>query len=216
MTSGTGARYQEIYDRLYALYGDCICPLRHRDPFQLLVAVMLSAQCRDDRVNQVTEKLFALAPDPASMAELPAATIAEIIRPCGLYRNKSENLKACAAKLIAEFHGEVPHTMEELVTLPGIGRKSANVVLGDSFGIPGFPVDTHVNRLLNRIGMVAVREPEKIEAAVNAAVRPELWSNFSHLLIQHGRRVCHAGKPRCGECALSDLCRKHGVKSWES
>ena len=155
------ARWQKLYDRLYLLYGDCVCPLLHRDAFQLLVAVMLSAQCRDDRVNQVTEKLFAQAPDPASMAALPLETIAEIIRPCGLYRNKSENLKACAEKLVSEFHGEVPHTMEELTSLPGIGRKSANVILGDSFGIPGFPVDTHVNRLLNRIGMVDVREPEK-------------------------------------------------------
>ncbi len=205
------ARWQKLYDRLYLLYGDCVCPLLHRDAFQLLVAVMLSAQCKDDRVNQVTEKLFAQAPDPASMAALPLETIAEIIRPCGLYRNKSENLKACAEKLVSEFHGEVPHTMEELTSLPGIGRKSANVILGDSFGIPGFPVDTHVNRLLNRIGMVDVREPEKIEAIVNAAVRPELWSNFSHLLIEHGRRVCPAGKPRCGECTLSDICRKIGV-----
>lgn len=201
-----------LYDELYRLYGDCTCPLKHATPFQLLVAVMLSAQCRDDRVNQVTEKLFALAPDPASMAELPVEEIAEIIRPCGLYRNKSENLSACAEELVTKFHGEVPHTMEELTSLPGIGRKSANVVLGDAFKIPGFPVDTHVNRLLNRIGLVKTASPEAIEAAQNEAMPPERWSNFSHLLIQHGRRVCHAGRPECSRCTLAGLCRKRGVK----
>lgn len=201
-----------LYDELYQLYGDCTCPLKHATPFQLLVAVMLSAQCRDDRVNQVTEKLFALAPDPEAMAKLPVGEIAEIIRPCGLYRNKSENLSACAKELVSKFNGEVPQTMEELTSLPGIGRKSANVVLGDAFKIPGFPVDTHVNRLLNRIGLVKTASPEAIEAAQNAVMPPERWSNFSHLLIQHGRRVCHAGRPECSRCTLAGLCRKRGVK----
>lgn len=173
---------------------------------------MLSAQCRDDRVNQVTEKLFAVAPDPAAMAALPVETIAEIIRPCGLYRNKSENLSACAEMLVREFGGEVPHTMEELTRLPGIGRKSANVVLGDAFQVPGFPVDTHVNRVLNRIGLVKTKSPEAIEAAQNAVVPPEYWTNFSHLLIQHGRRVCHAARPECDRCTLAGFCRKVGVK----
>ena len=206
------AAWRTLYDELYKLYGDCTCPLKHATPFQLLVAVMLSAQCRDDRVNQVTKELFALAPDPASMAALPVETIAEIIRPCGLYRNKSENLSACARKILEEFDGEVPATMEELTTLPGIGRKSANVVLGDAFGVPGFPVDTHVNRVLNRIGMVDTKSPEAIEAEQNAKVDPALWTNFSHILIQHGRRVCHAGRPECDRCTLSRLCRKWGVK----
>ena len=201
-----------LYEELYRLYGDCTCPLKHATPFQLLVAVMLSAQCRDDRVNQVTEKLFAVAPDPASMAALPVEEIAEIIRPCGLYRNKSENLSVCAKALVSDFNGEVPRTMEELTSLPGIGRKSANVVLGDAFKIPGFPVDTHVNRLLNRIGLVDTASPEAIEAAQNAVMPPEYWSNFSHLLIQHGRRVCHAGRPECDRCTLAGFCRKRGVK----
>lgn len=201
-----------LYDELYRLYGDCTCPLKHATPFQLLAAVMLSAQCRDDRVNQVTEKLFALAPDPAAMAVLPVETIAEIIRPCGLYRNKSENLSACAKQLVEKFGGEVPHTMEELTGLPGIGRKSANVVLGDAFRVPGFPVDTHVNRVLNRIGLVKTKSPEAIEAAQNAAVPPEYWTNFSHLLIQHGRRVCHAARPECGRCTLAGFCRRLGVR----
>lgn len=204
--------WQQLYDRLYAVYGDCVCPLEHATPFQLLAAVMLSAQCRDDRVNQVTRLLFALAPNPVSMAELPVETIAEIIHPCGLYRNKSENLKACARRLVDVYGGEVPADMDELTTLPGIGRKSANVVLGDAFALPGFPVDTHVNRVLNRIGLVAAKEPEKIEAEVNARVKPALWSNFSHILIQHGRTTCSAGHPKCDACVLRDLCKRKGVK----
>ena len=208
----TSATWRRLYDQLYALYGDCECPLRHETPFQLLVAVMLSAQCRDERVNQVTEILFAEAPDPGKMAHLPVERLAEIIRPCGLFRAKSENLHACAEKLLADFHGEVPQTMAELTTLPGIGRKSANVLLGNAFGKPGFPVDTHVRRLLNRIGLVSSDSPETIEAEANARVEPELWCNFSHLLIQHGRRVCHAQKPACDQCAIRTICKRRNVK----
>lgn len=203
--------WNDIHDRLYAVYGDCHCPLRHDSPFQLLAAVMLSAQCRDERVNQVTEKLFVLAPDAATMANLPEKTIAEIIRPCGLFANKSRNLRAAAEMIVKMFHGEVPHTMEELTRLPGIGRKSANVLLGNVFGLPGFPVDTHVNRLLNRIGAVNDRDPVRIEAAACAEIAPEKWCNFSHLLITHGRQVCHARTPDCPECVLRGLCEQHGV-----
>ncbi len=206
------ALWRNLYDQLYAIYGDCECPLRHETPFQLLVAVMLSAQCRDERVNQVTEILFAEAPDPGKMAALPVERIAEIIRPCGLFRAKSENLHACAEKLLADFHGEVPQTMEELTTLPGIGRKSANVLLGNAFRKPGFPVDTHVRRLLNRIGLVSSDSPEAIEAEANSHIEPELWCNFSHLLIQHGRRVCHAQKPACDRCAVRTICKRRKVK----
>ncbi len=208
----TRAAWKKLYDQLYAVYGDCVCPLRHDTPFQLLAAVMLSAQCRDERVNQVTEELFRLAPDPAAMAALSEEAIAEIIRPCGLFRAKSHNLKGCAEALLRDHGGDVPCEMEALAALPGIGRKSANVVLGNSFGIPGFPVDTHVNRVLNRLGFVAEKTPEKIEAEVNSKVDPALWTNFSHLLIQHGRQVCHAGKPDCGACVLAGICRRKGVK----
>jgi len=201
----------ELYRRLHDLYGDCGCPLEHDSPFQLLAAVMLSAQCRDERVNQVTKELFALAPDAAAMAALPVARIAEIIRPCGLFENKSRHLHEAAAALVARFGGEVPRTMEELTALPGIGRKSANVLLGNAFDIPGFPVDTHVKRLLNRIGFVASDSPEAIEREVNANLAPEYWSQFSHLLITHGRRVCSAAKPRCAGCVLAGLCRRRGV-----
>lgn len=208
----TGKQWNEIYDRLYAVYGECGCPLRHESPFQLLAAVMLSAQCRDERVNQVTEKLFAAAPDAESMAKLSVDEIAEMIRTCGLFAAKSRNLHAAAQMIVDEFHGEVPRTMEELTQLPGIGRKSANVLLGNAFDTPGFPVDTHVNRLLNRIGAVADDDPVRIESAACAKIAPEKWCNFSHLLIRHGRLVCHARKPECGKCVLAGLCKKHGVK----
>ena len=205
-TGVDGMDWQLLYDKLYALYGDCSCPLVHASPFQLLAAVMLSAQCRDDRVNQVTKELFALAPDAPSMAALDEEKIAEIIKPCGLHGAKSKNLKGAAVMIVEHFGGVVPKSMEELIRLPGIGRKSANVLLGNAFDIPGFPVDTHVKRLLNRIGAVKCDIPEKIEAIVNKAVPPERWTNFSHLLISHGRAVCHARSPECGNCPLTELC----------
>jgi len=204
--------YSHIYRQLFGLYGDCVCPLKHDSPFQLLAAVMLSAQCRDERVNQVTAKLFAIAPDAAAMSNTPVEKIEEIIRPCGLSNNKSRNLHECARIIAVEFNGEVPPDMDKLTKLPGIGRKSANVLLGNCFDIPGFPVDTHVNRLLNRIGMVKTTSPEAIEADVNRHVPSELWTNFSHLLIQHGRQVCSSRAPKCDNCPLADICKKVNVK----
>ena len=203
----------ELYDLLYSQYGECTCPLRHDSPFQLLAAVMLSAQCRDERVNQVTQKLFATAPNAEAMAKLPVDKIAEMIHTCGLFDAKSRNLSAAAKMIVEEFRGEVPRTMDELTRLPGIGRKSANVILGNAFNIPGFPVDTHVRRLLNRIGAVRDDDPERIEYAACAETAPEKWCNFSHLLITHGRQICHARKPECGSCVLGGLCKKHGVKA---
>lgn len=199
---------QKIHDLLYSRYGQCVCPLEHDSPFQLLAAVMLSAQCRDERVNRVTKELFTLAPEASAMAELAVEEIEKIIHPCGLSGSKSRNLQAASRKIMQDFSGIVPQTMAELTSLPGIGRKSANVILGNCFDIPGFPVDTHVKRVLNRLGAVNSDSPEKIEAVVNAAVPPELWTNFSHLLIQHGRQICHAGKPECGKCILNTLCKK--------
>ena len=201
------ARYQFIYDQLFALYGECVCPLKHESPFQLLAAVMLSAQCKDDRVNMVTEKLFALAPTAEKMAALPLETIEEIIHPCGLSNAKSRNLQLSALRIVEEYGNVVPQTMEELTTLPGIGRKSANVILGNAFNIPGFPVDTHVRRLLNRIGMVKSDSPEAIEKVVCSHVAPELWCNFSHLLITHGRTICPARSPKCESCPLEAVCK---------
>ena len=195
-----------VYDRLFAVYGECRCPLCHETPFQLLAAVMLSAQCRDERVNLVTRELFALAPDAGAMAALPVEKISEIIHPLGLYAAKARNLHCAAQRIVEVYRGKVPQKMEDLVTLAGIGRKSANVVLGNAFEIPGFPVDTHVNRVLNRLGAVSTDSPEAIEKIVDREVDPARWTNFSHLLIQHGRHVCNARKPDCGACPLADLC----------
>ena len=138
--------------------------------------------------------------------------IETIIQPCGLYKAKARNLKSTAEMIVDKFSGAVPQSMEELIQLPGIGRKSANVILGNIFGIPGFPVDTHVNRLLNRLGMVKTTVPEAIEKKVNALIEPEYWTNFSHLLIQHGRQVCHARKAACVHCVLNDICPEKKVK----
>ena len=203
---------QTVHDRLFDIFGECECPLSHDSPFQLLVAVMLSAQCRDERVNRVTGELFAIAPDAATMSKLPVETIEKIIRPCGLSGNKSRNIHDSAVLISEKFNGEVPTTMEDLTALPGIGRKSANVILGNCFNIPGFPVDTHVKRVLNRIGAVNSGSPEKIEKTVNDHISPDLWTNFSHLIIQHGRKVCHAGKPECDSCALKSICKNKKVK----
>jgi len=200
-----------IYDYLHAEYGSQSCPLVHKDAFQLLAAVMLSAQCTDKKVNQVTAVLFAEFPDAASMAAADVERIAEIIRPAGLYRNKSRNLSAAAKMVCEDFGGRVPETMEELLTLPGIGRKSANVMLGNAFGVPGFPADTHVQRLLARIGVVSERDPVEAERVVCANLAPEYWSEFSHLLITHGRRVCKAARPECVECVIGKFCKRRGL-----
>ena len=199
-------KIKKIHDLLFDRFGECECPLKHDSPFQLLAAVMLSAQCRDERVNMVTEKLFALAPDAKSMSKLAQEEIEKIIHPCGLSQSKSGNLLKSARIIVEKFNGSVPCKMDDLTSLPGIGRKSANVMLGNAFDIPGFPVDTHVKRLLNKLGAVKSDDPEKIEKIVCKAVAPERWTNFSHLLIFHGRAVCHARTPECDRCPLTDLC----------
>lgn len=201
-----------IYDKLFEVFGTCICPLEHETPFQLMAAVMLSAQCRDERVNQVTKNLFAAAPDAVSMSRLSVDEIEKIIHICGLSGTKSRNLHAASQMVIEKFNNIMPQTMEELTSLPGIGRKSANVLLGNCFDIPGFPVDTHVKRVLNRIGIVDSTSPEKIEEFVNKNMDPALWTNFSHLLIQHGRKVCRAHKPDCSICTLCGICKQKGLK----
>ncbi len=197
---------RQVNDRLFRRYGELVCPLEHAGAWQLLVAVILSAQCRDDRVNQVTPELFRRFPDAAAMAAAEPSGVEEVIRPCGLFHAKAASLIRMSQQVAADFHGEVPRTMEELTTLAGVGRKSANVILGNAFGLPGFPVDTHVRRILNLIGAVAERDPVKIEALVDRATPPEIRANLSHMLIQHGRDTCHARKPRCGGCLLADLC----------
>lgn len=196
-----------INDRLFEHYGMLSCPLLHDNAFQLLIAVLLSAQCKDDRVNMVTPDLFAKYPTPEAMSKAPVEDVGRIIQSLGLWRNKAENIVKLSIKIVEEFNGEVPQTMEGLTSLPGVGRKSANVVLGNAFNIPGFPVDTHVQRLTRLFATAKDSDsPEKIEDMVCKRLNPELWSNFSHLLITHGRRVCIARRPQCGNCVIKDLC----------
>lgn len=200
-------KLKAVYDALLALYGKPGCPLEHADAFQLMVAVVLSAQCTDKRVNLVTKELFERFGTPRKMAAAQPEDIAEIIRPVGLFQTKSRNLHRAAAMICEDFDGEVPRTMEELTRLPGVGRKSANVLLGNIFGIPGFPADTHVQRLLLRLGVIARRDPVDAEKTVCANLAPEYWTDFSHLLITHGRQVCSARIPKCAECVLADYCK---------
>jgi len=201
----------EVHDRLYRVFGECRCPLEHETPFQLLVAVVLSAQCRDERVNAVTPELFRRFPDAAAMSKATPEEVGEVIHALGLWRAKAENIVKFSRILVERFDGEVPAAMAELVKLPGVGRKSANAVLGNAFGIPGFPVDTHVQRLMKHLNPKWKKcTPEQLEAIVNERVAPEKWTNFSHLLIFHGRKVCHARNPECTACVLADLCPERG------
>jgi len=201
-----------VYRRLNRLYGPQKCALHYSTPHELLVATILSAQCTDVRVNQVTPALFSRYPDAAAFAAAVPAELEEAIRPVGFFRHKAAAIIGASQEIVTRYHGKVPQTMDELNQLPGIGRKTANVVLGDAFGVPGFPVDTHVNRLLNRIGLTTESDPVKIEAEINAAMPSRYWVNFSHLLIVHGRQVCQARKPQCETCVLKTSCRFAGGK----
>ncbi len=182
------------------------CELDHQGPYQLLVATILSAQTTDRRVNEVTPRLFQRFPEPADLAAADPAEVEEIIKPTGFYRAKARAIVSCARQLVERFGGEVPPRMEDLTTLPGIGRKTANVILGVGFGVPGFAVDTHVIRVSNRLRLVDTRDPEKIERIVCGMVPRGEWTGLSLRLILHGRRVCLARRPRCEECLLNDIC----------
>jgi endonuclease-3 len=200
-------RTEEILGRLRAEYPDSHCALIHRDPLQLLVATILSAQCTDKRVNLVTPGLFARYPSAADFANAPLTEIEEAVRSTGFYRNKARSLKGLGQALVTDHHGEVPQTMAELVRLPGVGRKTANVVLGNAFGVAaGVVVDTHVGRLSQRLVLTSNKDAVKIESDLMQVVPKEAWTLWSHLLIDHGRRICKARKPGCGDCVLVDLC----------
>jgi endonuclease III len=189
-----------------------LCALVHDGPFQLLVATILSAQTTDERVNQVTPALFRRYPTPADLAAADPAEVEALIKPTGFFRNKTRSLIAMAQALDDRFGGEVPATMDELVTLPGVGRKTANVVLSVGFGLPGLPVDTHVRRLARRLGLTTETDPVKIEFDLNALVPPAERGRFSLRLILHGRRVCVARRPRCEDCVLGDFCPSSYVR----
>ena len=183
-----------------------LCALRHENPFQLLAATILSAQCTDERVNAVTPALFARYPTPAALAAAEPGELENLIRPTGFFRNKARSLLGMAAGLDERFDGVVPDRMEQLVTLPGVGRKTANVVLSVAMGRPGLPVDTHVGRLSRRLGITTEEDPVKVEAELDGMLPAREWGTFSLRLILHGRRVCVARKPRCTECVLNDFC----------
>lgn len=204
-------RAAAINQRLAQIYPHPSTALRHDNPLQLLIATILSAQCTDERVNQVTPRLFARYRTAEDFAQADLRELEAIIRPTGYYRSKARHIRDCCAQLVARFGGQVPRTLEELVTLPGIGRKTANVVLGDAFGVPGITVDTHVKRLSQRLGLTRHTDPNKIEQALMKLLPPAEWTPFSHRLILHGRQVCQARKPRCDSCILADLCPKIGV-----
>jgi endonuclease III len=198
-------------ERLREIY-PAVTELEHRNAFQMTIATILSAQTTDRSVNSVTPRLFERYPTAADLAAADPAEVEAIIKPTGFFRAKARAIIACARAVVDRFGGEVPNSMEDLVTLPGIGRKTANVILGVAFGVPGFAVDTHVTRLTNRLGLVATRDPVKIEAIVTHLVPPEEWTGLSLRLILHGRRVCEARRPRCEECVLNDFCPSSLVK----
>ena len=210
-TTARKARARAIARALARAYPDAWCALHYRTPWELLVATILSAQCTDTMVNQVTPALFAEFPSPAALAAAPAARVEELIKRTGFFRQKTKSIQA-TARAIAERHGEVPDTMEALTELPGIGRKTANVVLGTAFGQPAIFVDTHVRRLANRLGLTVEDDPDKIERDLQVLLPPKEWTAFAHRLIHHGRRVCVARKPRCGACPLLRWCPQIGVK----
>lgn len=197
----------EILDVLENTYPDAQCELIHENPFQLLIATVLSAQTTDKKVNQVTEKLFKKYNTPQAFAALEQQKLEEEIREIGLYKNKAKNIIALCRMLIDEYNGEVPKTMEELIKLPGVGRKTANVVLSNAFGVPAIAVDTHVFRVSNRIGIAESKDVEGTEEQLMKSIPKKRWSKAHHLLIFHGRRTCAARKPKCESCPLAPRCK---------
>ncbi len=211
--TSTRRRASAILRILRREHPDATCALLHEDPLQLLIATILSAQCTDEQVNRVTPGLFARFPSAQALATAPLPEIEELIHSTGFFKNKARNVKACAQAL-AERHGGVPpSTMEELTALPGVGRKTANVVLGHAFGLPGLPVDTHVGRIARLLGLSQNEDPVKIEADLCAIIPRKQWTEASDLLIFHGRRVCVARRPRCAGCAIAHLCPSRAVQA---
>jgi len=198
---------REIQRRLAIAYPDAHCELDHRDAFELAVATVLSAQCTDKRVNMVTPELFRRWPDAESLAAAPIGEIEDVVRSTGFFRNKAKSLQGLARAVVSQHGGRVPRTMDELVVLPGIGRKTANVVLGNAFGMnEGVVVDTHVARLSARFGLTRETDAVRVERALMPLFERESWAQLSHLMIWHGRRTCDARSPKCNDCVLVDIC----------
>ncbi len=209
-----GGRARETDRRLAERYPGTatdLCALRHADAFQLLAATILSAQCTDERVNLTTPALFARFPDPASLAAADPADVEALIRPTGFFRAKTRSLQGMASALVERYDGEVPRSMRDLVTLPGVGRKTANVVRSVAFGLPGLPVDTHVLRVSARLGLTAEQDPVKVELELNGMLPAASRGAFSLRVILHGRETCRARRPRCEICVLADFCPRVGL-----
>ncbi len=205
--SPSGERIDEIIRLLHLEYPDACCELNHRNPFELLVATILSAQCTDVRVNKVTPDLFAKYPTPVDIAAADRTELEEAVRSTGFYRNKAKNIQEASTRIVHEYDGEVPDNMDDLLSLAGVARKTANVVLGTAYGIAdGIVVDTHVKRLSNLLELTSNQDPKKIEKDLTKIVPQSEWIDFSHLLIFHGRRVCIARRPACADCILNHLC----------
>ena len=207
------SRTRQIISKLKKTYPDAHCELHHSNPLQLLIATILSAQCTDARVNQVTPALFARCQTAKDFTEIPVSELEDLVRTTGFFRSKAKSIRGCATGLVKDHGGEVPKTMEQLYKLPGVGRKTANVVLGNAFNLAeGVVVDTHVGRLSRRMGLTRQHDPVKVEQALVKIVPKADWTLFSHLLIWHGRRRCSARKPDCPQCEVSALCPKRGVR----
>ncbi len=206
-SESTETRVRALIGRLKASYPEAACALRHEDPFQLLIATILSAQCTDERVNKVTPALFDRFPDAGSMKDADVLELEDLVRTTGFYHNKTKSLRGASRRIAEAYEGRVPSTMEDLLTLPGVARKTANVVLGVGYGIAdGVVVDTHVDRLSHRLGLTRAETPVRVEQDLMKLVPREDWILFAHLLIHHGRRICIARNPRCGACPVQDLC----------
>ncbi|MCC6158238.1 MAG: endonuclease III [Deltaproteobacteria bacterium] len=204
-------RAKKIWAILHEDYPAAECALHFRQPLDLLVATILSAQCTDERVNQVTKSLFKTYRSARDYANADIGELEDAVRSTGFFRNKAKNIQAMAQVLLANFNGEVPKTLDELVTLPGVGRKTANVVLGNAFGVPGITVDTHLGRLSRRMGFTEHDDPVKVEFDLMDLIPREDWTHFSHAMIWHGRRVCASRKPNCAACRIGSLCPSYLV-----
>lgn len=204
------AQATQIFRTLETANPDPVTELLHENPFQLLIATILSAQCTDERVNQVTRVLFSRCPDPRALAGIATEELEEIVKPTGFFRNKARSVKDCSRVLLEDFGGEVPSTMEALLRLPGVGRKTANLILGDCFGVPGLVVDTHVKRTAARLGLTTETDAERVELDLERWLPPADRYLGSSRLLLHGRYVCVAKKPKCAECVLYDLCEFPG------
>jgi endonuclease-3 len=208
------AQAKKVVRALKKHYADAECALVHETPFQLLIATILSAQCTDERVNIVTKELFAQYSTPEALAEVPIPQLEKLVQSTGFFRNKAKNIHACCRDLVDKHGGQVPENLEELTALAGVGRKTANVVLGTAFGIPsGVVVDTHVHRISRRLGLTTADDPVRIERELIEILPKKEWIDYSHRLIWHGRKICKARRPLCEECPMKGFCPRIGLES---